>query len=94
MQITRLGTQPPTADDLTALNHLKKLIEQAMADGIVTQDEITRIKSTIMDNGANRTADQLWREMELYRKLVTEKAAAGELEVQSLGGWNGAIDVN
>lgn len=84
MEIDRPNAQEPTAEELQKLERLKDIIERAMADGKITTDEYQRIKSEIYAQGKS-SADQFYREIELYRSLVQEKLEKGELEYEAPG---------
>lgn len=84
MKIERLNAQSPTPQDLQDLEHLKAHIEQAIADGIVTPEEVRNLRETIARQG-HASAELLYRELELYRTLVTEKARSGDLELPTPG---------
>ena len=61
-------------DDAKHLEKLRHVIEQAIADGKVTAQEMQRIKAIIWSNG-NVSAEEL----DLVRELIHEKVANGEL---------------
>ncbi|MFB2877564.1 hypothetical protein [Floridanema aerugineum] len=84
MEIDRPNAQEATAQELQQLERLKNIIERAMADGKITSDEYQKIKSEIYDHGKT-SADQFYREIELYRSLVQEKLEKGELEYEAPG---------
>lgn len=84
MEIDRPNAQEATAQELQQLEKLKGIIERAMADGKITSDEYQRIKSEIYAHGKT-SADQFYREIELYRSLVQEKLEKGELEYEAPG---------
>ncbi len=70
----------PQAPDLTPemtaeLARLQTIIEQAIADGHISADEMARIKQHIAADG-----QVTFQELELYRQLVLEKIASGEVE--------------
>ena len=84
MKIERPGYQQPTEEELKELDRLKGCIEQAAADGVISCDEIQVLRNGFIERG-NRSADQIFRELELYRSLVTEKIRRGELSSETLG---------
>lgn len=61
-------------DDAKHLEKLRSVIEQAIADGKVTAQEMQTIKAIIWSNG-NVSAEEL----DLVRELIHEKVASGEL---------------
>ncbi|MFB2933781.1 hypothetical protein ACE1B6_00730 [Aerosakkonemataceae cyanobacterium BLCC-F154] len=84
MEIDRPNAKEPTAEELQKLEKLKNIIETAIADGKITSDEYQKIKAAIYAQGKSST-DQFYREIELYRSLVEEKLAKGELEYEAPG---------
>jgi uncharacterized membrane protein YebE (DUF533 family) len=82
MEINRPNTQEATAEELQKLERLKGIIESAIADGKITLDEYEKIKAEIYTQGKS-SADQFYRELELYKSLVQEKLETGELEYES-----------
>jgi len=84
MKITRPHAQDPTPEELAELEYFKHLLDQAAADGVITRQEIQNLQHQAYGQGTP-TADQLYRELELYRQLVTEKVQNGELAVEPLG---------
>lgn len=87
MEVSMSEAKPPTSEDLKELDSLKALIEQATADGLLTAEEIQGILAVITDRGAQHSAQQVWREINLYRTLCTEKVRNGELASGLLGNW-------
>lgn len=59
------------------LDRLQRVIEQATADGKLTQLEINRIKSIVWSDGEVSP-----EELEMVNKLVKEKIASGELAIE------------
>ncbi len=84
MHIEWVDAKEPTLEEVYQLEMLKTVIKRATADGIITQDEITLIRSQIWRREGD-TLEQLYRRMELYRVLVTEKVNQGELAAEVLG---------
>jgi uncharacterized membrane protein YebE (DUF533 family) len=84
MHIEWIDAKEPTVEEVYQLEMLKTVIERATADGILTQDEITALRAQIWRQKGD-TVEQLYRRMELYRVLVTEKVTQGELAAEVLG---------
>ncbi|GAB4326358.1 MAG: hypothetical protein OHK0047_11710 [Leptolyngbyaceae cyanobacterium] len=84
MHIEWIDAKEPTVEEVYQLEMLKTVIKRATADGILTQDEITVIRAQIWRREGD-TVEQLYRRMELYRVLVTEKVTQGELAAEVLG---------
>ncbi len=80
MEIERLNNPPLTEDDLQHLEKLEALLEKAIADGIVTRQELNAIKVQIASNGK-----VMIEELDLVRKLIREKVANGELVIDFFG---------
>ncbi|MGQ9873187.1 hypothetical protein [Leptodesmis sp.] len=84
MHVEWIDAKEPTIEEVYQLEMLKNVIKRATADGILTQDEITTIRAQIWQRKGD-TAEQLYRRMELYRILVTEKVNQGKLAAEVLG---------
>lgn len=67
------GTPLSEADE-AELARLKQLLERAIADGVLTADEMGQIKRQISADGK-----VTYEELELYRQLVEEKIRQGLL---------------
>lgn len=74
MEISHPNHQELTAEEQQELEKLRKVIEQASADGIITQGERDRIASAMRSDGKVTYA-----ELTLVRTLIQEKVAQGEL---------------
>ncbi|GFE67964.1 hypothetical protein [Chroococcus sp. FPU101] len=79
MDFSQPHAKEPTPEDLKKLDHLKQMIERAVEDGVITGQEIEAIKQEIL-RSSKGSADQLYRELELYDNLVTQKLRTDELE--------------
>lgn len=79
MDFSQPHAKEPTPEDLKKLEHLKQMIERAVADGVITGQEIEAIKQEIL-RSSKGSADQLYRELELYDNLVMQKLRTDELE--------------
>ncbi|MCH9056393.1 hypothetical protein [Parathermosynechococcus lividus] len=65
---------PLTEADKAELQRLKQILERAVADGVLTAEEMTQIKRQI-----NADGKVTFEELELYRQLVQEKINEGIL---------------
>ncbi len=65
---------PLTEADKAELQRLQHILERAIADGVVTSEEMTQIKRQI-----NADGKVTFEELELYRQLVQEKVNQGVL---------------
>ncbi|AHB87571.1 hypothetical protein NK55_00945 [Thermosynechococcus sp. NK55a] len=65
---------PLSKADKAELAKLKKLLERAIADGVLTADEMGQIKQQIRADGK-----VTYEELELYRQFVEEKIRQGLL---------------
>ncbi|MEG3436328.1 hypothetical protein V0288_04280 [Pannus brasiliensis CCIBt3594] len=74
MKIERPDEQELTPEEQRELEKLRAIIEQAIADGIITKGERDRISSAMRSDGKVTR-----QELELVRTLITEKINAGEL---------------
>lgn len=75
MKISRPNFQEPTPEDLATLEKLKAVIEQAIADGKLTQDEVALIRRTAWSNGKITP-----EELNLVREMVTQKVNDGLIQ--------------
>lgn len=66
--------QAHPTEDAKHLEKLRSVIEQAIADGKVTAQEMQAIKAIIWSNGKVSA-----EELDLVRELIHEKVANGEL---------------
>ncbi|MEY2985525.1 MAG: hypothetical protein RLZZ568_2142 [Cyanobacteriota bacterium] len=80
MKIERPNSQELTPEETQALNRLRDLIEMAIADGVVTKDEVSAIRTTALT--AKPRYELLCQELALYRDLITRKVQAGLLAAE------------
>ena len=59
------------------LDNLRQIIEQAIADGVLTQAERNAITAAMRADGK-----VTFEELALVRQLVSDKVAAGELKLE------------
>lgn len=84
MQIERPTSKLLTPDEVQNLETLKAAIEAAMADGVITSDEINHFKAILSKH--QTSAEELYQGLVIYNDLVREKARRGELVIErSLG---------
>ena len=69
--------QELSAEDQQELATLRQTIEQAIADGVLTQAERDTITATMRADGK-----VTFEELALVRQLVSDKVAAGELKTE------------
>ena len=75
MEISIPQDKKPTPEELKELEKLKVIIENAIADGKLTEPEFARIKAAIRAD--NKVTVE---ELELVRTLIHDKIASGELQ--------------
>lgn len=75
MKIEKPNSQPPSREELENLDKLKAMIENFVSDGVLSQDEMVRLKAFIRADGKVST-----EELELCRKLIWDKIDSGELQ--------------
>lgn len=78
MKIERPNAKDPTPEEVRELEKLKAMLERAIADGVITHQEFQALVAEVFAHG-KPSADLLYRALELYRKMVTEKVQRGEL---------------
>ncbi|MEO1067816.1 MAG: hypothetical protein AAFW95_01660 [Cyanobacteria bacterium J06638_6] len=66
-----------SAEEQQELENLRQIVEQAIADGVLTQDERDAITAAMRADGK-----VTYEELDLVRKLVSDKVAAGELKTE------------
>lgn len=77
MEVSRPNQKPASPQDLKDLEHLKKLIEKATSDGLLSAEEMDSIKTLIRADGKVTP-----EEMELCQTLIWDKIQSGELEYE------------
>ncbi|WP_322742742.1 hypothetical protein [Synechocystis salina] len=77
MKVERPDSQQLTAEETQELAYLRTLIEQAVADGVVTKEEESNIRARVLDSKPRY--ELLSQELAMYRELVTNKINAGLL---------------
>lgn len=78
MKVERPNATQLTPEETKELEHLRFLIEQAIADGVVTKQESVNIKAMVL--GHKPSYELLSQELTMYRELVTNKINAGLLK--------------
>ncbi|NJM90175.1 MAG: hypothetical protein HC847_26595 [Hydrococcus sp. RU_2_2] len=81
MKIVQSHPQKPTSKEIKELKKLKARIDRAVADGKISGQEREDIKNEILTDG-KESAEQMYRELELYRTLVEQKLEIDELELE------------
>jgi uncharacterized membrane protein YebE (DUF533 family) len=66
-----------SAEEQQELDNLRQIVERAIADGVLTQDERDAITAAMRADGK-----VTFEELDLVRKLVSDKVAAGELKTE------------
>jgi hypothetical protein len=77
MKVERPNAPELTPEEKQELERLKRIIEGAIADGIITNSEYENIRTSALEK--NPSHELLYQALELYRQLVTEKVNAGVL---------------
>jgi hypothetical protein len=78
MKISR-PQQQPTPEELEELKKYTAAIECAISDGKISQQEIENL-NPVLHPGNVTSANEIYEKLELYRNLITEKIASGELK--------------
>lgn len=68
-------SNPPTPEELNDLETLKAIIDRAVADGKITDEELAAMKTQAWADGKITP-----EELELFTSLVMDKIRQGELE--------------
>lgn len=79
MEISRPNAKELTPEEKQELAKLKAMIEHAVADAVLTAQEIEDLRNVTRRHTETMSHDLLYEELELYRTLVTEKVRKGEL---------------
>lgn len=69
MEIEHKNSKPLTPDEAQHLEHLKAVVENALSDGLLQEEEMTRIKSIIWADG-KVTYEELRTVHETIRSFV------------------------
>nr|WP_228023993.1 hypothetical protein [Synechocystis salina] len=77
VKVERPDSQQLTAEETQELAYLRTLIEQAVADGVVTKEEESNIRARVLHSKPRY--ELLSQELAMYRELVTSKVNAGLL---------------
>lgn len=75
MHIERPNAQNPTAAELENLEKLRILLEQAIADGVMSPSEVEAFKAHAWADGKITP-----QELELYQTIVLSRIRSGDLE--------------
>ncbi|HEY9849089.1 MAG TPA: hypothetical protein V6D28_06505 [Leptolyngbyaceae cyanobacterium] len=75
MKVEHPNAEKPTPEELAQLERLQRAIENAVADGKISRQELDNIRAVTFADRKVTVA-----ELELYRKLVLDKIEKGELE--------------
>ncbi|MBD1919241.1 MULTISPECIES: hypothetical protein [Cyanophyceae] len=76
-----MASEELSAEEQQELDTLRQIIEQAIADGVLTQAERDAITATMRADGK-----VTFEELELVRRVVNDKVAAGELKLENSSG--------
>lgn len=77
MKISRPNAKELSSAEIKELENLKLVIERAVADGRISQQEISEISAVFYADGK-----VTFEELTLYRQLVTDKVAQGFVEFE------------
>nr|WP_199303514.1 MULTISPECIES: hypothetical protein [unclassified Synechocystis] len=77
VKVERPNSQQLSGEETQELDYLRALIEQAVADGVVTKEEESNIKALALHSKPRY--ELLSQELAMYRELVTNKINAGLL---------------
>jgi hypothetical protein len=79
MEVTRHG-KDLTPEEQQELARLRTLIEKAIADNVISKAEDQSIRAIAL--AGSPSSDLLYEELQLYRRLVTEKVNQGLLAAE------------
>jgi uncharacterized membrane protein YebE (DUF533 family) len=77
MKVERPNARELTPEENKELERLQRIIEGAIADGVISNSEYDNIRNSVLEK--NPSPELLYQALELYRQLVTEKVKAGVL---------------
>jgi uncharacterized membrane protein YebE (DUF533 family) len=77
MKVERPNARELTPEENKELERLQRIIESAIADGVISKSEYENIRTSALEK--NPSPELLYQALELYRQLVTEKVKAGVL---------------
>ncbi len=75
MKMERPNAKPLSPEELEDLEKLRVILERAIADGCVTEDEMNAIKACFSADGK-----VLFEEIELCQQLIWDKIDRGEIQ--------------
>jgi hypothetical protein len=75
MDVARPNTQSPTPEELHDLQKLTVVLEKAIADGVISQNELKTFKTHAWADGKVTP-----EELQLLRDMVLSKITSGELQ--------------
>jgi uncharacterized membrane protein YebE (DUF533 family) len=75
MEVSRPNSKPSSPEELKDLETLKALIDKAIADGLLTKDEMESIKTAMRADGKITP-----HELNLCQELIWSKIDSGELD--------------
>jgi uncharacterized membrane protein YebE (DUF533 family) len=79
MEVSRPDQRELTVEEQQELEKLRKIIEKATVDGVITKGERDRIAAAMQTDGKVTC-----QELDLVRTLIQEKVATGELALDYL----------
>jgi len=77
MKVERPNARELTPEENKELERLQRIIEGAIADGVISNSEYDNIRNSVLEK--NPSPELLYQALELYRQLVTEKVKTGVL---------------
>ncbi|MCP9832799.1 MULTISPECIES: hypothetical protein [unclassified Cyanobium] len=75
MDIAYPNAQPPTPEELHDLKKLMAVLERAISDGVISQNEMKAFKTRAWADGKVTPA-----ELQLLQEMVLSKITSGELQ--------------
>lgn len=81
MKIIQSHPTEPTPKEAKDLERLKARIKRAVADGKISGQEMEDIQNEILTESKG-SAEQMYRELELYRTFVEQKLELGDLKTE------------
>lgn len=82
MRIEHPNARAITPEESQELEILRVKIEKASEDGVITRTEFESIKASMFTHGSN-SAEQIYRQVTLYRHLVSDRINKGELILEA-----------
>ena len=81
MEIKRYNARSLTAEEIQKIQEFKLILQRAIADGVITQAEISNIENLIFS--VKEDQELTYEELELVEELVYSKVREGKIIIDA-----------